>query len=459
MSYYLQSAYIRILNPIYSLTGRINEKTRNKIIFILFLVIFLYLIFYRAPITSSQIKDILPTQFEKHLFGCVMLILLTIISVNKPLTHVKWRYSILIPQLLLGIGMIVVGFIHPIGPGYQVTGFMLVFLFPCLYLVWNNRKDYDRLFTIIIYAMIVANMILVLLTVYYALKGQLEMDGVRCAGIMNNSNGFSLVGLELILGVMYLLGVHHYKWLPSILLYAVAGIGIGIILIGQMRIAIIILFLCIVSSMIFCLKNRRDANRKVFLLHVLVGIFFILQGVLLTLSLVPINSVAVEINSMPTQETVQETTQPVEPSQPTPNIVDRFDTEGKDVNSFSSGRIAIWKNYVDKLNLLGNNRDNYNIVEMTGIKYPYAHNVFLEVGYRCGVPIGLLAVIVILIPGLLAIQYVFFKRNAERFLLFPIFAIIAYALEALLDCAFLPFFQAEALCYYIAFVVFVDSKC
>lgn len=460
MSYLLQSTYIKILNPIYALTGRINENTRNRIIFILFLVIFLYLIFYRAPISSSQIKEVLETQFEKHLFGCVMLILLTIISINKPLTHVKWRYTILIPQLLLGAGMVVVGFIHPIGPGYQITGFMLIFLFPCLYFVWNNRGDYDRLFSSLSFAMIVANMFLVVLTVYYALQGQLTFEVGRCIGIMNNSNGFSLVGLELVLGAMYLLLSHQHRWVLSILLSFVAGIGLGIIIIGQMRIAVMILFVCFLSAFIFCMRNKRKTCYKK-ALRLLVGAFFILQGVLFSLALVQINYavVASEVDATQetTQETIPETTQPVE-TPPSPSIVDRFDIAGQDANSFSSGRVAIWKNYANKLNLLGNNRDNYNIVEMTGIKYPYAHNVFLEVGYRCGVPIGILAVIVILIPGLIAIRYVFFKRNAERYLLFPIFAILAYALEALLDCAFLPFFQAEALCYYLALAVFIDAR-
>lgn len=457
MSYYLQSAYIKILNSIYSLTGKINERSRNRIIFVLFFVMFLYLIFYRAQISSSQIKEILPTQFEKHLFGCLMLILLTIISVNKPLTHVKWRNSILIPQLLLGAGMIVIGFAHPIGPGYQTTGFMLIFLFPCLYLVWNNRGDYDRLFTLLCYAMIAANLFLVLLTVYYALQGEAMMENVRFVGIMNNANGFCLIGLELVLGAMYLLGAHQYKWLISVLLYFIIGLGIGIILLGQMRVAIMVLFLCAVSLLVFCMRNKRGIGYRTILVHLLVGAFFILQGVLLMSPMVLVNNAAIEARTAVEQETSQAVEQEGTPQQ-SPSIVDRFDVTGKDANSFSSGRVVIWKNYARKLNLLGNNRDNYNIVEMTGIKYPYAHNVFLEVGYRCGVPVGLLAVIMILIPGLIAIRYVFFKKNAERYLLFPIFAVITYAVEALLDCAFLPFFQAEALWYYLALSVFIDTR-
>jgi len=374
---------------------------------------------------------------------------------------VKWRNSILIPQLLLGAGMVVIGFMHPIGPGYQTTGFMLMFLFPCFYFVWNNRGDYDRLFTLLCYAMIVANLFLVILTAYYALQGGSIFEYGRCKGIMNNANGFSLVGLELILGVMYLLLSHKYNWILSILFYSIAGIGFGIILNGQMRIAIIILFLCILSAMIFCIRSRRETSRKRTLVSLLVGAFFILQGVLLSFAIVQINYAVIESTieaaQETTQETVPDTTQSVETS-PSPSIVDRFDVAGEDANSFSSGRVAIWKNYADKLNLLGNNRDNYNIVEMTGLKYPYAHNVFLEVGYRCGVPIGILSVIVIFIPGLIAIRYVFFKRNAERYLLFPIFVVLAYAVEALLDCAFLPFFQAEALCYYLALAVFIDTR-
>ena len=455
MSSMLQSVYMIILNPIYRLTGKINEKARDVIIFIIFLLIFLYFAFYRSPVLNPPIYAVLPTQYEKQMFGCVMLILLTIISVNRPLKRVEWRKSVFVPLFLLGLGMIITGFIHPIGAGYQAFGFMLVLLFPCLYFVWNNRQDYDRLFTILIYAMIVANAVLFLLTVHYAFQGHLSLEGSqRYAGIMSNSNCFSLIGLELVLGVMYLLITHKYSLILSILLYSAAGVGLGIILLGQMRIAFMILLLCILSSMFFWVRNRGDSSRKNALIHLLVGAFFIVQMVLFSFFLVQIDSAVFSSN----HESTQGTTQQVSTPQQSLGIIERFDTKGKDANSFSSGRIAIWGRYSKELNLLGNSFDEKKVMEMTGVPYPFAHNVFFEVGYRCGVPVGALSVIIIIISGLLAMRYLLCGHNAKLYLLFPIISAITYALEALLDCAFLPFFQAEAFCYYIAMMVFIDSR-
>lgn len=458
MSNFLQSIYIGILNPIYIITGLINDRIRDIIIFVIFLLIFLYYKCATSSILCIFVTPYLPTLFERHLFGCAMLSILILISVNRPLQHVEWKRVIIIPQILLGLGIIIIGFIHPIGAGYQTFGFMLLLLFPCFYLVWNNRRDYDHLFKIIIYAMLIANMMLFLITYYYAFQGQLTMQGPRCAGIMGNSNSFSMVGMEMVLGALYLLVTKRVDWIPFMLICCCTGVGIGIVLIGQMRIAVLVLLFGLLASVIFYLKYRgiRNMRGKTMIVRLLIGLSIVVTMIILTYGMMQINNNVFEENNKATQVETGQTAD----KQKSSNIVDRFKIGGKDSNGFSSGRLVIWKNYAEELNLIGNNFDEYDMEKMTGGQpYPFAHNIFLELGYRCGIPIALLSLFMMFVTGIIALRYLFLPRGKDLFLLFPIISVIAYALEALLDCAVLPFFQAEVLCYYISMIVFIDRRC
>lgn len=461
MSHLLQSAYIAILNPLYQLTGKISETIRNCILFFLSLVIFTYFIFKRSSILTLTLSIFLPTTFERHVFGMVILILFSIISINQPLQHIAWKNTIFIPQFLMGLGMVIIGFIHPIGLGYKTFGFMLLLVFPCLYFVWNNRRDYEHLFSILVYAMLVVNLGLFLYTCYCATQGGLIMQGPRCTGIMGNSNSYSLLGLEIVLGAFYLLVVKQFKWPLFLLSCSAIGVGLGIIFTGQMRLAIIILILSLLSSLIFVIKYKHvEINKRLLSLSFL-GLFIVSQLLILSVSLVPINSAAVVSNTVAVQEATGQTTeqpssQSTEP-QESSSLVDRFSLEGKDANTFSSGRVVIWENYAKELNFWGHNFDDYDVITMTGgAAGPYAHNIFLEIGYRCGIPIGLLSVYLILATGIMALRYLFYNKKRELYLLFPIFCVISYSVTALLDIASLPFVLAETLLFYFAMIVFID---
>lgn len=459
MSYLLQSAYIAILNPIFRLTGKINDTVRNCILFFLSLIIFTYFVFKRSSILTPTLSVFLPTTFERHVFGMVMLILFSIISMKQPLQHFAWKKTIFIPQFLMGLGMVIIGLIHPIGLGYQTFGFMLLFVFPCLYFVWNNRRDYEHLFSILVYAMLATNLGLFLYTCYYATQGGLIMQGSQCTGIMGNPNSYSLLGLEVVLGSLYLLVVKQFKWPLFLFTCSALGVGLGIIFTGQMRLSIIILFLCLLSSLIFIIKNKCLRINKVFWVHLLIGVFFILQLTILSVSLVPINNAIVAANTTVAQETTAEQVAnpaPVPQEKPS-TIADRFSLEGKDANTFSSGRVFIWNNYARELNLWGHNFDEYDVDKMTGgTPGPYAHNIFLEIGYRCGIPVGLLSVFLIFVTGIMALGYLFFNKSGELYLLFPILCVISYSVNALLDIASLPFVLVETLLFYFAMIVFID---
>ena len=470
MAEHFQSILVLVLNKAYGVAGRINEKARDLIVQILYIGLFGIYIAFRAKIFKHALyREILHGVSTRHLFCTVVLLIIVVLTINAPLSKVKWRSSILYTQLLTGIGIILISFLHPIGAGYRLFGFQLVLVFPSLFLVWNNRADYRRLIKPIVNAVSIIGVVFYAGTYMMAFKGRLMMDPgtIRCAGVMPNSNSFSLIGMELVLCAIYLLAAEGGGWGNTIYCGITLGMGIGIVLEGQMRIAILTIGICTVVTAYYILRFfRRKANWKM-IAHALVLIFLVGIMIQLTAIMIDINQQVVARKQADTTASEVDNGSPSElgnsptKAQDEPDVTDRLiNTEGQDLNAYSSGRILIWGNYARNLNMLGHNFDEYDPLIYTGKKnLPFAHNIFLEIAFRCGIPVGLMAVLYYLICGVVCNKFIFVRSDSKQlYLLFPIISAIAFALEALLDCAVLPFFQAEALLFYIAVAVMIDKN-
>ena len=465
---FLQELLIRTLNPLHSVINRVDKTIKEIAVWCLYIVGFSYFIISRSPLLRGKFfVGLLHPVSTRHALGMIMLLLIAVLTIDEPLHRIQWRRSIILSQLLMGIGIVAISFIHPIGDGYRLFGFQLIFIFPCLYLVWNNRADYYNMIRPIPYSIIICGMIFCVGTFMLALKGRLVMDGTRCAGIMSNANVFSLVGLELVLCGIYLLITERINWGRTIITSTAIGLGIGVVVLGQMRIAIIAILTCSIVAAYYCWSHLDRKITKRFVVHAITGLVLVVILAEATTYLDNINQAAIEKRSKVYAETVEETpTEPAEDTGTSTNenvdmIIDRFKASNDaDLSSYSSGRIRIWKNFAGELNWLGHDYNKDDAIAITGIPtLPYAHNIFLEIAYRCGVPVAIIAMMYYLLCGFICIGFLFRRSdNKQPFLIFPIICTITFALEALLDCAVLPFFQAEALLFYISVALVVDKN-
>ncbi len=458
----IQDFFISIINPVYSVTGRISEKIRNLIIQILYIGIFGMYIAFRAKIFKHAFyRELFHDTSIRYIACTIVLLLIAVLTINAPLQKVKWRPAILYSQLITGLGIVIISFLHPIGAGYRLLGVQLLLVFPCFYLIWNNRRDYKELIRPVVYAVTIIGIIFYAGTYLMAFKGRLVYDpwSTRLAGVMPNSNSFSLIGMELVLCAIYLLVAEGGSRINTCLAGIITGMGLGIVIEGQMRIAVLTIGLCSFFSLYYAVRFFRNRATKKMLVHAIVVLLLAGTMIQMTAIMTSVNQNA--INRKNGVETVAEESAPPAENPDAPNVTDRIlKTEEEDLNTYTSGRIQIWQNYYNALNLLGNNFDEYDPMQFTGKKgLPFAHNIFLEIAYRCGVPVGLMAVLYYVICGWVCIRFLFVRSdNKQPYQLFPIIFAISFALEALLDCAVLPFFQAEALLFYIAVAVMIDKE-
>ena len=134
----LQTLICRILNYIGMATNKLGESKKNKL-----LVVFIMLVSI-----SSYCYFIFPIYvhlFYKCIIGTIFMIGIIIFSINGNVAPVKINPMIGTLWLLCGGLQLGCGFIVSIE--YLPMACIWIFVFPVIFLIWNNRRDYCTLLT------------------------------------------------------------------------------------------------------------------------------------------------------------------------------------------------------------------------------------------------------------------------------------------------------------------------
>lgn len=474
----LQSIFITILTPIAKVSSKLSDRIRAICIQLTCFLFPLYFIYYYTGLKHKELfVNPLDSDTGRHLMGCVFLLLLIVFSLDRIPQRVKWSVWIMYPMIICGMWMLVISFIHPVGDGYRAFAMMLVIAFPCLYLVWNNRGDYEKLFDPLARATAIIGFLFFLFTCSLALKGELfiEYNTNRCSGEMANANLFSMVGMVAACGALYLL-VKKPELNFRFLFYCLAlGAGIAIVIMGQSRVSLAVCLSNMLIALFFYLRYSEKSKLSLIGLKLFCVIGFIITMALLS-QLCLLVQYNVEAKAMLAASGVAvDTTEVVEESDPSaepetapvpvgniaeePSILDRFEfSDNMDLDLYTAGRWHIWKGYAYYFNLLGNDfsKANWDVLTQSSIRH--AHNNFFEMAYRFGVPLGILFILFEIIVCLKMLQYIFVNRRKQIVLLFSIIFVVLFFFESMLDIATLPFERDAPFYFYIALIPMVDMN-
>lgn len=108
----------------------------------------------------------------------------------------------------------------------------------------------------------------------------------------------------------------------------------------------------------------------------------------------------------------------------------------KEEESYTNGRLYIFKQYYDRLNNHGH--DDMGVMEPDGNYLAHAHNIYLQVAYDHGIPVG--AVFLLLGVGTLVQAGIYYRRHREdrECALFPLALLILFAVAGLTEWIFHP---------------------
>ena len=449
--YKLQSLYALILNPVYKITDKIDEKIRNAVVSLSCLGLTFYFVLFFTTYLHYYMRR--GHTFNSLICSFVLFILL-VFSIKGELKPVKWNKLVFYLFFLAGLGVVVISFLHPIGSGYRAWGLLMMFGFPCVYYVWNNRGDYDVLYARLSAATIVSGIVLYICTFIAAALGEPIIYENRVKGFFYDANQFSMIGMIMVSCTMYMLLVNRHSKSWFVLTALGFGIGTDIVFLGESRLSILIIAGSLLAFTIYYIKSGKEFHSEksrssrwiraeILLISLIV---FIFAG----RAMISINERAIsqnEVSLASVEYLVPSTIESAEGS-----ALDRFDTEGKDLNSYTAGRYNIWKNYAQFLNLTGNDYSKSDWAALTGNTVKHAHNNFLEIGYRCGVPVAILHTVLELVAGIICLIWLFGRKYKEPAYLFAIVFMITYAVQSLFDIATMPFERPAPFFFYMTMI-------
>lgn len=468
----IQTVYISILKYTYAVTKRINEKIRNAVIW-LFSFILIWLCIYNYAVWSRGVST---TQFDRDILGCLCLAVIGLFSVNGELKQVKWNRQIVFIWYVLGSLLFLSGLLHSVENSYWLWSYTMLIGFPGFYLIWQNRKDYSTLFDIISSAMLVILLIFFVICLC-TINSEVNISG-RYWAFMRNPNHLGKVAASGMIAVLYLyLRLRdRYRWIMAV----PGGICVTLAVLSGSRTAIIViaaqLIVFMAGNIKCCLKEKSYIRTAAGL------IAFVLLGVLSMVAaekgleycqLLHDRAGIVQDSTQDTGENISasesaEDTEAANTTDTEENIssseesirqnsdalTSRFELDGKTVDQISSGRITVWKYFIDHLNLFGNDWVQYSAAAPE-YKHQWAHNDVLEVAYRSGVIAGLFDLLLLAYLGIYVLRVMFSGRMSEKYHYFTASAILTYGGFAMLDVISFPFsMQYTFMCFVALMPIF-----
>ncbi len=446
--YLLQKLYIFALTPFQKIVVNLSEKTRDIGLW----VALHCMIFNMFMYTAWANLGINFGYAELLVINTGFLGIAIIFSLKEPLKKVEWNGWIVYPWMLCCVHILLSGLHHNITSALMFSTCVMLFVFPCLFFVWNNRGDYETLYYKVSKAMIH------ILFVYFALHLVLfpVIEGEAYYGIAVNPNSNGLLGTAGIIASLYLIMVGKKKqlWLH----YLSLGVAFALTYISASRasfIAITMAFIAFCICLVRLKKQENNIKESLKIIVVAVVVVCLSTGVFSAFlkNVTPSIKGGIE-NSM----TAEASTEEDELEGSDSSIGDKFN-RGDNLNDISSGRIVIWQAYLSEMNLIGNERGDRGLyVAYTG-KYLSAHNSYIEIGYRCGIFAGLLYAYIALYAAVYSFKGLFGKKLFNYTMTIIPMAVMAFGVLSNLERALYPLEKVHILFFFLAFApIFVKQK-
>lgn len=423
----MQKVYILATNCANKLTARLGVKVCNAGLFLCCTILVWIYFFRHGSIDKGNIE----------VLGSAVVVVMTFFSTNQKMSPVRWNKWIYYPMFLFGLGILIIGQIHSVGDGFVMYAIDLMFIFPAFYFVWCNRKDYDTLFRILSYALMIGAVISFIYCTYLAARGEMILVVNRVAGHKTNPNFLGMMGVAILISGLYILS--EYKTTKGISLLAGAAIGIGItyVTISVSRTSMISATICLITALLFSIKRKinqcKRATERIKWFPIL--IVMIMAAVII----VGINLNDINYRALQDKGSVEAISDTPIPTDETEALKNRMGA-GQTANLYSSGRISIWRVYYQHFSWFGRPLSEIKEELQTELE-TRAHNNFIEYYYRCGYIVGTLYLIFFIATGIAGLHLLVKKKYYRARDAFVVMNIGTYSVFALLEISMLPFIR------------------
>lgn len=517
--------YVEILNFLYKYTKNIPSRIRNIVI----TICCSYFVYYKFE--QFSVDDpffVLPT---KHwlIVLTVLFGLFIIFSNDRQIEKPKYNKLLVYLVLILVIGILlryaIIG--TDIGTDinriddtlFLLTVFYIVFILPFVYIVWNNRKDYETFFDRLAFVTTILGVLYFINLFFLANKGNLVIykNGTLMASI-NYSTRLGIYCSSFAGSSLYLL--YRYKNNIIITIFECFSLATSITMLWWTvcRTALLALILSLFSFFIFSIKdiNKNNYKEKIkngLCLIALTSIFLFASFSLKTylydtqikIGKTEITSQAtfnnkysygkkVTSNKNNTNKTNEEKNDiSVSNNDNNVNKADEIKTDAiinnnetnKDINNTINNGADTNNNNIDNTNETSNNQiisskenntgyyffqssriqiwqsyiDEFNILGNHGTAQKLTpHNAIVEFTYKFGIPLGIVYSLLLFIIGFIAMKMMIKKKTKNDYYLFSIINVLVFAMSACFDHASNIFVAYTSLCFCLTIIPFFNKQ-
>ena len=435
----MQNIYRFIFGYIYKVTGHISESVR---LLCLCLLCFVFSgLFFTGFIRSDFYTG------RDMVIGSVLLILMTLLSIDKEPGRVRWNRWIYLSMVAFGTGMLLVGQLHPVGDGYVMYALDLMLIFPAFYYVRLNSDKDRQFFRMLASSIAVCGIVSFIYCWYKAVQGDLPVtEDLRFKAYLYHPNFLGLLGVLLVIAGTYLILGDRRLWvvIPASM---AAGIGIAYALLSASRSAILAEAVCMIAFAVFAGKSvsiDKDRTAEIYR-KLLLSAMIMAVVVAVGTKLDNVNMQAKQDTSGSGLETElviavsaeDGTAEQAETGSGDANVMDRPGISDG-MYAFTSGRSEIWKVYIRNFSWLGKDietiRDQFD-----GLPAYRAHNNIIDYTFRCGYIVGAFYIIFFVSVGITGLVILFSRKRTSPADYFLVAIIGAYSIQAMLEIATLPF--------------------
>jgi hypothetical protein len=421
-----QALFMAVLNPIHRIAGGITETQRDRLLMVCMLLL---MPIYIIRISPSHPWFVPLTETQWDIIGCIILFAAAIFSQKGDLRLLVPNNWFCLAYYLPPLFIILAGFLHPISAGFLPFSLILIFGFPCLYFVWANRGDFEVLFRIFSWALVIGGFVFIALNVLFYSADSFANG--KFVGITPNPN---TVGEHLamsLIGAFYLYFTESRKRLFPLVLFIC--IFMGMLVTSQSRTAGLSVATIFIAGALFEIARKKGDKQELagFLKRIALLVGLCLIGVLLILVMFVMG------NDFANRQ--------ADLLQSQWGRLISFVQGGITLEQFSSERTGIWKLFFDGLTIFGKDFNAAPII-WNG-QYFGAHNTFLEFGYRCGI----LAGASYLLFGLFSLAMIFRSHagKTDQYFLFTCMSTIIFFIYSMLEVPNTPFYYGVIICFFV----------
>ena len=451
----VEKLYVPILNYIYKYTSGLSQRARTIIMYICLTIIVVSTYFYQAK--RFFVYDY-PAMLNSFIGTCAFIGLI-VTSIDRKLEMVKIRSWLMYVLMLCGIVIIISGIHHYIGYSYILMGLFMTFLMPPFIIIWCYRRDFDTLFRCIAIIGVFCFICYYFVNMICAPVGIDDTFLGRYAGIAADPNGVAKSAVASCVCGIYLMITWTGR--KKIWMIPIISASIGLTLMTASRANLIALGCILIWGMICGIKYCYHHRDRIVIKRVIVY-------ALILVVLIPVFINGFQLRNVFEKETIQvvsesstsssiESTEASSSSVKVDKVIEqrmqqgKTDENGIDLNTASSGRIALWRTCLQKSSLLGNDVGNGAIIVPESERpYYHTHNTSLELLVRSGVFAGGLFLILELYCAYWILRCIFSRRANKTCEIFAIMAITAFGVASLFDIVVLPFAKQTVAMFYLS---------